>query len=363
MLSPARLVRLPPGACGRNSAPYRARPLSAPVVSALQRQVLVVERELAGIKLSDLLARHQPGSHPVDLRRLIAGGQISVNGEVCITDRRMRVGEVVLIAAGVPQRPGRKVAASGLPPILAETSSAIVVSKPAGVPSVPARSGREPGVHGLLQRLRPDDDLRIVHRLDRDTSGCLILAKGLAAARHFDAAFRNREVRKTYVALVDGVPVFADRTVDAWLGPDRRRPGKVVASPTPRTGFRAAHTAIAVRSRYRRHALLELAPTTGRGHQLRVHLQSIGHPIVGDVDYGGRVLKLSDFKANYKRRPGVDERPLVKRMFLHAERVRFVDVDGAAIAVTAALPEDLAVALRQLDKFSRAADTGGQACD
>lgn len=318
-------------------------------------EVLVVERELAGIRLHDLLARSWPGVRRGDLRQLVASGEVSVNGEECVTDRRLRVGDVVTISRAPEARaeePTRSTAKRPDLVVLAETGTAIVVQKPAGVPSVPTRHGKEPGVHGQLNELRPDDDLRIVHRLDRNTSGCLLLAKGLEAARHFDAQFRERLVHKTYVALVSGVPHQDAFAIDAFLGPDRRRPGMVVASDSERKGFREAHTDVRVRQRFRRHALLELHPTTGRGHQLRVHLQSRRHPIVCDEDYGGERLLLSRLKADYKKRTGVEERPLLQRMFLHAERVSFRDVDGSEIDVEAPLPDDLAVALRHVEKHA-----------
>jgi len=314
--------------------------------------VLVVEPELAGVRLADLLARSEPGAHRADLRQLIASGEVSVNGEVCLNDRRMRTGDVVLVASRPHLRRAEAARELDLPAVLRATAACIVVAKPPGMPCVPDRSGQQAGVHGLLHRLRPLDDLRIVHRLDRDTSGCLILAKGADAARHFDQQFQAHRVQKTYLALVAGTPTDDAFTIDLWLGPDRRRPGKVVASETPRKGFREAHTSVSVRERFDRHALLELRPTTGRGHQLRVHLQAIGLPIVGDRDYGGEALLLSRLKAGYKQRAGVDERPLLQRMFLHAERVVFDDVDGQQVTVEAPLPDDLAVALRHVEKYA-----------
>lgn len=262
-----------------------------------------------------------------------------------MTNRRVREGDVVEWSPGAT-RPVRALG-ERLPAVLWESASALVVAKPAGVVTVPDRSGQDGGVHALLGALRPDGDLRIVHRLDRDTSGCLVLAKGLAAAQHFDRQFTDSLVRKTYVAVVQGQPPDAF-AIDAWLGPDRRRPGKVVASPREQPGFRAAHTDGVVRARFAQHAFVELRPTTGRSHQLRVHLQSIGCPIAGDRDYGGEELFLSRIKPGYKLRKGVPERPLLARMFLHAERLSFRDLDGAAVDVECPLPEDLAVALRQL---------------
>jgi 23S rRNA pseudouridine955/2504/2580 synthase len=318
-------------------------------------QVLVVDEALAGIRLLDLLARERPGAARMH-RELLAAGDVRLNGAACLHDRRLRAGDVVEVGPpAIAAAPGPRLrGARTLPAVRFESASALVVAKPAGVPTVPDRSGNDRGLHGMLEALRPGADLRIVHRLDRDTSGCLLLGKGLAAARHFDTQFAEGLVEKTYVAVVHGVPGRPEFTIDAWLGPDRRRPGKVVASATEQPGFRAAQTFVRVRQAFAAHALLELQPATGRGHQLRVHLQSIGHPIAGDRDYGGESLLLSRLKPGYKLRVGVDERPLAPRLFLHAERLAFRDLDGTAVEVTTPLPDDLAPALRQLHNHDEA---------
>lgn len=308
-----------------------------------------MDEPLAGIRLADFLERVGSGFRRADLRWSVAAGRVRVNGMPGSPQQRLRAGDVVQFAAAglLP----RYDAARGLPAVLYESATVLVVDKPAGVPTVPDRSGRDPGMHGQLAALRPDADLRIVHRLDRDTSGCLLLGKGVAAARHFDAQFRGGMVRKTYVALVDGVPTADTWTIDAWLGPDPRRPGKVIAAHAPGRGLREARTEVAVRRRFERHALLDLHPRTGRSHQLRVHLAASGHAIVGDAAYGGRQLLLSTLKGDYKLRRGVAERPLLQRMFLHAQRVEFADVDGTRVDVAAPLPEDLEVAMQKLDSY------------
>jgi RluA family pseudouridine synthase len=311
----------------------------------------VVEADLRGIQLVDLLERELPPTHRANLRHLLGAGFVRVNGEVVLTSRRLRVGDVVQVAqVDLPPRLG---AGKALPEVRFESATALVIGKPAGIPVVPDRSGQDQGIHGLLEALRPGADLRIVHRLDRDTSGCLLLAKGIEAARHFDLQFRESLVRKRYLALVHGVPGAAEFAIDVWLGPDPRRPGKVLAGEREKPGFRDAHTDVSVRASYGDHALLELRPSTGRGHQLRVHLASVGHPIVADGDYGGAPLLLSAIKRGYKLRPGVAERPLFGRMFLHAEGLAFTDVDGTSVAVETPLPEDLGKALKQLERFDQ----------
>jgi RluA family pseudouridine synthase len=262
---------------------------------------------------------------------------------------RLRSGDVVQIERdGLAPRPESP---APVPAVLHESASVLVIAKPAGVVTVPDRSGREAGVYALLPELGAD--VRIVHRLDRDTSGCLLLGKGLTAAQHFDVQFRTGAVHKTYVALVDGLPLQDAFSIDAWLGSDRRRPGKVVTASAPGRGLREAHTDVLVRRRFRQHALLELRPRTGRSHQLRAHLASVGHAIVGDLDYGGRDLLLSALKGDYKLRRGVAERPLLRRMFLHAERIVFDDVDGARVDVSAPLPADLTIAVQKLESYDR----------
>ena len=303
------------------------------------------------MSLDDFLERELALAHRRSLRELIASGEVRVNGEVTLASCRLRAGDVVQL--GRPARSRGRPLDCGVPSVLFESATALVVDKPTGMPSVPDRSGRAPGVHGTFGQLRPDSDLRIVHRLDRATSGCLLLAKGLEAARHFDAEFRAGRVRKRYLALVHGVVGLAEFEIERWLGPDPRRPGKVVAATSQRKGFRAAHTAVQRRQGFARHTVVALRPTTGRGHQLRVHLACKGHPIVGDVDYGGQPLLLSDFKKTYKPRTGFAERPLVDRVFLHAEALAFHDVDGVEVAVDAPMPEDLTLALDKLERFSR----------
>ncbi len=304
---------------------------------------------LTGIRLADFLERAGAAFRRADLRWTVAAGNVRINGMTGSLRQRLRAGDVVQFDVdGLTPRPA---SGRGLPGVLFESASVLVIDKPAGVLTVPDRGGRDEGIHGQLPTLRPQADLRIVHRLDRDTSGCLLLGKGIAAARHFDAQFRSAAVQKTYTALVDGVPAGDTFPIDAWLGPDRRRPGKVVASSAPGPGLRDAHTVVEVRRRFMRHALLDLRPRTGRSHQLRVHLASIGHAIVGDRDYGGQDLLLSMLKGDYKLRCGVVERPLLQRMFLHAQRVEFEDVDGTRVDVLAPLPDDLTIALQKLDSY------------
>src|SRR5262245_41493789 len=162
-----------------------------------------------------------------------------------LQDRRLRgmdFVELLLREGDLSRR--RAAAAETALRVLFESEHTLVVDKAPGLVTVPDRSGTERGVHGQLEALRPGDDLRIVHRLDRDTSGCLILAKGIAAARHFDAQFRAQAVHKRYVALVVGAVAGPEQRIELFLGPHPGRPGKVATSAAPRPGFAAATTTV-----------------------------------------------------------------------------------------------------------------------
>lgn len=241
--------------------------------------------------------------------------------------------------------------------MLARFDDLLVLDKPAGVYTVPDRSGRDPGVHGWLAERFPGEDLRLVHRLDLQTSGCLLVARGLEAARWFDLEFREGRVEKRYTALVEGV-VHRDRfECRGALGPDRRRPGRVRVVPETDKQARPAHTVVEVLERFRAHTLLNVWPRTGRSHQIRAHLREAGHPIVADRDYGSRPLQLSRIKRGYKARRGVPEKPLLARMFLHAAAVR-LRLPGAGegewVSVEAPLPRDLEVVVAKLRRFAPA---------
>lgn len=303
-----------------------------------------------GIRLADFLERWFPDLDRVQLRRLALDGGVQVNRMPAKAQHRLLAGDLVELGTGLDDlraRPAPKLE----PAVLLETASALVIDKPAGLPVVPDRFRKGPSVHALLPQLGEGQDLRVVHRLDRDTSGCLLLAKGLQAARHFDAAFRGGAMHKQYLALCAGTGELP-AVIDLLLGPDPARHGKVVTSTVAKKGFRTARTELQVEARFQLHTLLRLWPRTGRGHQLRAHLAAIGHPIVGDADYGGEELLLSALKRRYKQRSGQRERPLLTRMFLHAAELAFPDLDGSARQAAAPLAEDLRSVLAKLERFA-----------
>ncbi|MFO1051231.1 MAG: RluA family pseudouridine synthase [Planctomycetota bacterium] len=327
----------------------------------LDQHTLVVEDDLSGTRLFAYLERTWPTADRAALRGLLRDGGVTVNGADAHATTRLRAGDVVLVDLpedGLREYRGeaaREGKAAAVLPVLAESSFALIVDKPAGLPCVPDRFGRSQGVHGMLADLRPGDDLRIAHRIDRFTSGCLALAKGVEGARWLDLCFREGRVRKEYLALVQGVIHEERREIRRALGPDPRRPGKVMVMAKDDKGAREAVTVVEVVERFRAHTLLRVLPQTGRGHQIRVHLASLHHPIVADVDYGAEgPLLLSSIKPGYKTRRGVAEKPLLARFFLHAALLELPAPDGGTpLFAHAPLPDDLTLALDKLRRFAR----------
>ena len=340
-----------------------AAPLALDDVHA-HPKTLVVEDNLSGARLLAFLERQWPDLDRAGLRGLLRDGRVTVNGADAHAQSRLRSGDVVLVdmpEAGLRRFRGassRTEFAAGDLPVLAENALALVVDKPSGLACVPDRFGRSQGVHGLLTELRPNDDLRIAHRTDRLTSGCLVLAKGIDGARWLDLCFREGRVHKEYLALVEGVMAEDRREIARALGPDPRRPGKVLVMDPQQKGAREAVTAIEVVERFRAHTLLRALPRTGRGHQIRVHLASQHHPIVADVDYGAEgPLRLSSLKSGYKSPRGGTEAALLSRFFLHAARVEVPMPEGLApLCAESALPADLQLALEKLRRFAPRSD-------
>ena len=234
------------------------------------------------------------------------------------------------------------------PEILFEDDHIIVGNKPAGVLTLPDRYDPDaPTMITWLQRHR--DRVYVVHRLDRDTSGLLLVALTADAHQGLSRQFADRHVGKRYLALVGGSPEWVRRTIDLPLRADADRRHR---TRVDRAGGKHAVTHATVVERFDSHALVEAEPETGRTHQVRVHLAEAGHPIVCDPLYGnGEPLLLSSFKRKYN--PGRrEERPLVARTALHASELRFIHPStGEAKSPSASLPRDMNAAVKQLTKF------------
>lgn len=298
-----------------------------------------------GIRLDRWFKRNLPQIGFGVISRWARTGQIRVNGKRVKPEDRLLKGQLIRVPPGGEQEKGKSqkrereltqeeiVQAKAM--VIKETSSAIVLNKPPGL-ATQGGSKTTKHVDGLLDSFVEDDKVprpRLVHRLDKDTSGVLLIARTPGSAASYSKRFSGRSAKKIYWALVVGVPEIKEGTIDAALA---KQPG---------TGGEKMHVdqehGQPARTRYRvvdtvgkTAAWVELEPLTGRTHQLRVHLDAIGHPIVGDGKYGGQEAFLTG--------------SISRKMHLHARRLIIKEPTGSILDVTADLPEHFAASMDQL---------------
>jgi 23S rRNA pseudouridine1911/1915/1917 synthase len=247
--------------------------------------------------------------------------------------------------------------------ILAEADDYVAVNKPAGLATIPGRAETDSVLERLGRQInlpssgKADPRVRVVHRLDKDTSGVLLFAKHADAQRHLSHQFQNNLVEKQYLALVAGTPADERGEIDA---PIAVHPATKKRMTVTKHG-RPARTLWQIESRFRGLTLLRVFPRTGKTHQIRVHLQSIGLPLAIDPLYNPPRsrqdpvgLFLSDFKRDYRAVRDEAERPLIDRLTLHAESLRFTHLNGSPVHLTAPLPKDWRAAINMLSKYARA---------
>ncbi len=240
-------------------------------------------------------------------------------------------------------------------PILFEDESMLAVNKPAGLLSIP--DGYIPDAPDLLTALQPSfGDLWIVHRLDRETSGVVVLARNEKAHAALNSQFENRQVSKIYHALVNGNPVWTERSISAPLRVDADRYHRTLID---QEAGKPAETSFKVLERFgrqfKRYTLVEARPLTGRTHQIRVHLTALGVPVAVDTLYGTKTpIMLSDIKRGYRGDPET-ERPLLDRLGLHACQLTVQHpLSGETITIEAPYSRDIAATLNQLRKHAAA---------
>lgn len=225
--------------------------------------------------------------------------------------------------------------------ILFEDEDFMLVNKPPFLSTLEDRHG---GPNLLAMARDHIATAQVCHRLDKDTSGVLAIAKNPEAYRHLNMQFEHRQVGKVYHAVVDGVHDFKDELVDA---PILKLDDGVVR--ISRSEGKPAQTWFTTLTLYRDHSLIECRPITGRMHQIRIHLSLRQAPITGDGTYGGQPFLLSRVKRNYKLKKGTEEEPFMKRMALHAYSLQFEDLSGARQIIDAPYPKDFQALVRQLD--------------
>lgn len=307
-----------------------------PAISLPAVKWLVVDEESAGQRLDNFLMRHLKGVPKTHVYRIIRSGEVRINKGRCSADSRVETGDQVRVP---PVRVSEKIAEKAARPapgrefpVLLEDEHLLAIDKPAGV-AVHGGSGVSFGVIEQLRQARPQAKLlELVHRLDRETSGILLVAKKRSALKNLQDQFRERETGKTYLALVQGDWPARLKVIDQpllkYLLPDGERRVRVTQADDP-DGMRSI-TLVKVAQRLQGCTLLEVTIKTGRTHQIRVHLASQGHPIAGDDKYG-------DFEWNK-----VLQKQGLKRMFLHAWRLQFNHpASHERIALQAELPTEL----------------------
>lgn len=223
--------------------------------------------------------------------------------------------------------------------IIFEDDDYIVINKPPQIASLEDRSSPI-----NIQKLAKEyhEGTILCHRLDKETSGCLLIAKSEEAYRAASIAFENRKVTKTYHAVVEGLQEWRGKVVDEPL--QIMSNGKVSISFKGKSSKTTFHSL----KLFKKHTLIECLPETGRMHQIRVHLSKEGAPIVNDEMYGGKPFYLSEIKKNYKIRKYEEERPLIGRFALHAFGLKLNGLNGI-IEASAEYPKDLKVLLKQLE--------------
>ncbi|KEO88062.1 pseudouridine synthase [Erythrobacter sp. JL475] len=301
-----------------------------------------------GVRVDRWFKRNLPQIGFATISRWARTGQVRVDGKRVKPEDRLQAGQVLRVppggeVSGKPQRARRALSpeqiAEARAMVIRETPSAIVLNKPPGL-ATQGGSKTNKHVDGLLDAFVEDEGTprpRLVHRLDKDTSGVLLVAKTPGSAASYSKRFAGRSARKVYWALVVGVPEVREGTIDAPLA---KQPG---------TGGEKMHVdeenGAAAKTRYRvveragqKAAWVEMEPLTGRTHQLRVHMAAIGHPIVGDGKYGGQDAFLTG--------------TISRKMHLHARRLIIATPEskgtGGKLDVTADLPEHFAASMEAL---------------
>lgn len=303
-------------------------------VSSPAGRTLNLAADTGGDRLDRFVAAALPELSRTEVQRLIKAGLITVDGKPARASYRIVPGDSVIVTIPAPQP--QSIDAESIPlDVIYEDADLVAINKPAGMVVHPAAGNRSGTVVNAalarwpeMRRITGEERAGVVHRLDKDTSGVLVLAKTPAALKSLQQQFKQRTVHKRYIALVEGVPESSSGLIEAAIGRSTRQ-RKLMA--VVRDG-RPAVTRYNVIEHLGDYALLSVEPHTGRTHQIRVHLAWLGHPIVGDTVYGRRKQRIR-----------------MKRLFLHAAELQVDSPStGARLTFSAPLPGALEDTLAKL---------------
>jgi 23S rRNA pseudouridine1911/1915/1917 synthase len=335
-------------------------------------RTIEVPAEAAGQRLDQFIATQLEGVSRSRVQMLMDQGNVLVNGEREKASLKLRGGEQIVLT-GEPHPAPLKATAEDIPlDVVFEDADLAVVNKPAGM-MVHAGAGQSEDirsrgtlVNALLYRFKAlsstGGDLRpgIVHRLDKDTSGLIVVAKNDRAHAALGEMFSSRQMKKTYTALVQGALERERGTINASVGRDPLRRTRMTAQPNENARTAVSHYEVVRRlaTRFGKFTLVRVRIETGRTHQIRVHMASIGHPVVGDTLYGG-AGQLTDqvaaqaAQSRAARRKSEPEVLRLGRNFLHAAKLEFAHpVTGKLLQLEAPLPEELEKFLERLESAS-----------
>lgn len=308
-------------------------------------QQLTVTNDYSGQRLDNFLMSRLKGLPKSRLYRIIRKGELRINRKRVKPDYRLQEGDIIRIPPLrlAPRTPKNilNINLAGLleKAIIFEDKHFLVLNKPSGM-AVHGGSGIHLGVIEALRLLRPQlKFLELVHRLDRDTSGCLLLAKKSSILKELHELLRSGQMKKTYIALVAGHWPKSLRKVDAPLYKNQLQSGERIV--LVQAEGKSSVTEFSVQHYYVESTLIAAMPITGRTHQIRVHAQFAKHPIIGDEKYGEKEINKK------MRQLGC------KRLFLHASQLEFtLGSTGKTISLAAKLPEDLNQVLKNLTSLS-----------
>ena len=323
---------------------------------------LTVPTRFSGLRLSRFLISHFPRLGPTSAQRLIRSGKVEVNGETVWQDAALHTNARVTVHLRESKTDPLGVNIELT--VLHEDPQLIVINKPVGEVVVPARNEKRCRLlEALVSHLGEDKESeigpRVVHRLDRDTTGALVFAKTLEAQRWLSSQFSDNLILKKYLAVVEGTVYEEEGSIDLKIRPAKRRSTEMKTSETV---GRDALTEYRVAERFRGYTLLEVYPKTGRTHQVRVHLSAIGHPLAIDPMYGTvSEISLSQMKRNYRPSKTRPEAPVIDRLTLHAQSLKFhPSSESEPLEIEAPLPVDFERFLRCLRKYRKASRSGAE---